>query len=291
MYRESEMTIWFASGVGLSRFVRPVLGTSWPVLLVVMGLWIFVWPWSQRQSAELRERFEKRSDLSRVAPGQFQTSSDGQRTFFFERDPSDNRTGRNVFILSNQGDAESVVTARSGHIQMEGDDRYLLLDQGQRNEQNRASGEKTLSRFDSYKIEAGERVLSDDTNLPPKARPTIELIFSPGAQFQGELVWRLGLVLGCCNFLLLGIGLAANNPRRANNLHLVLALLTFVVYYNIINLTQAWVGAGKVGLGTALIGAHGGAFVLSLGLLWWRDHRRTVTRQWRINKRRQGTPS
>jgi lipopolysaccharide export system permease protein len=70
-----------------------------------------------------------------------------------------------------------------------------------------------------------------------------------------------------------------------------LALLTFVVYYNIINLTQAWVGAGKVGLGTALIGAHGGAFVLSLGLLWWRDHRRTVTRQWRINKRRQGTPS
>src|SRR5882757_8457287 len=25
MYRDSEMTIWFASGAGLSRFVRPVL--------------------------------------------------------------------------------------------------------------------------------------------------------------------------------------------------------------------------------------------------------------------------
>ena len=27
MYRDSEMAIWFASGVGLSRFVRPVLRT------------------------------------------------------------------------------------------------------------------------------------------------------------------------------------------------------------------------------------------------------------------------
>ena len=34
MYRDSEMVIWFASGVGLSRFVRPVLRTTWPVLLV-----------------------------------------------------------------------------------------------------------------------------------------------------------------------------------------------------------------------------------------------------------------
>ena len=35
MYRDSEMAIWFASGVSLNRFVRPVLRTGWPVLLVV----------------------------------------------------------------------------------------------------------------------------------------------------------------------------------------------------------------------------------------------------------------
>src|SRR4029079_9501683 len=28
MYRDSEMAVWFASGVGLTRFVRPVLRTS-----------------------------------------------------------------------------------------------------------------------------------------------------------------------------------------------------------------------------------------------------------------------
>ena len=34
LYRESEMTIWFASGIGLSRFVKPVLRFAWPVLAV-----------------------------------------------------------------------------------------------------------------------------------------------------------------------------------------------------------------------------------------------------------------
>src|SRR4029453_4604021 len=45
MYRDSEMAIWFSSGVSLQRFVRPVLRTSWPVLLVVGVLMAFVWPW------------------------------------------------------------------------------------------------------------------------------------------------------------------------------------------------------------------------------------------------------
>ena len=79
MYRDSEMAIWFASGVSITRFVRPVLRTSWPVLLVVMALALFVWPWVNQRSVELRDRFERRSDLSRVAPGQFQTSNDGSR--------------------------------------------------------------------------------------------------------------------------------------------------------------------------------------------------------------------
>jgi lipopolysaccharide export system permease protein len=272
MYRESEMSIWFASGVSLTRFVRPVLRTSWPVLIVVLLLALFVWPWVNQKSVELRDRFERRSDLSRVAPGQFQSSSDGKRVFFIERDPSDERTGRNVFILSQLGDVESVTTAKSGRIVLENDERFLTLDRGQRNEQNMKTHEKTLSRFEGYKVQAGERVLSSTDELPPKARPTAELLMTPKAPFQGELVWRLGLILGGANLLLLAIGLAETNPRRASNWNLLFALMAFVIYYNVINLTQAWVASGKVGMGAALIVAHGGAFGLALALIWWREH-------------------
>lgn len=271
MYRESEMAIWFSSGVGLTRFVAPVLRVSWPALLVIGVLALFVWPWQNQRSVELKERFEQRSDLSRVTPGQFQTSSDGTRVFFIERDTVDSRTGRNVFILDSRPDGESVTSARSGHIEMQGDDRFLILTRGQRNDENLHSGEKTLARFEGYRVQAGEKVLSSMDNLPPKARSTLDLLLEPTPRHQGQLAWRLGLLLGAANLTLLGIGLSASNPRRASNWNLLFALLAFVVYYNVINLTEAWIAGGKASMGAALVVAHGGTFVIALVLLWWRE--------------------
>ena len=80
------------------------------------------------------------------------------------------------------------------------------------------------------------------------------------------------MLLAAANLLLLGIGLAATNPRRASNWNLLFALLGFVVYYNLVNLSQAWVASGRFGMALALLGLHGGVFALALALLWWRDH-------------------
>jgi len=271
MYRESEMTIWFASGIGLSRFVRPVLRMAWPVLLVVVVLELLIWPWGNQNSAQLRERYEKRSDLSRVAPGQFQTSRDGSRVFFIERDSEDGRTGRNVFILSNQGETESVTTSSKGHIELGDSDRFLVLDRGQRNEVNKASGDKTLARFEQYKVLADSQVLRSADKLPPKAMATLDLLRTPNARNQGELTWRFGMILCSVNMVLLGIGLSATNPRRASNWNLLFALLSFVVYFNMVNLSTSWVSNGRMGLGPALLSVHGGAFLIAMALMWLRD--------------------
>jgi len=267
-----------------------VLRVAWPVLLVIGVLALFVWPWQNQRGVELKERFERRSDLSRVTPGQFQTSSDGTRVFFIERDATDARTGRNVFILSSLPNSESVTSAHTGRIEMVGDDRFLRLTLGQQNEENLRTGEKTLARFDTYSARAGERVLSSMDQLPPKARASIELLLEPTPRNQGELVWRLGLLLGAANMVLLGIGLSASNPRRASNWNLLFALLTFAIYYNVINLSQAWVAGGKIGMGAALVAAHGGAFVIALGLLWWRENanRRGL---WRARLAARATPA
>jgi lipopolysaccharide export system permease protein len=280
MYRDSEMAIWFASGVSLSRFVRPVLRTSWPVLLVVGLLLIFVWPWGNRSSQELRDRYQQRSDLSRVAPGVFQTSSDGSRVFFVERESDDGVNARNVFILSTQPRGETVTSARSGRLEAQGDDRYLVLERGQSNVVDRASGERTLSSFETYRVLASEHAARAVQARPPKVMPTLELLNQPTAINQGELTWRLGLLLGAGNLLLLAIGLSATNPRRASNWNLMFALLTFVVYYNLINLSQAWVAGGRVDMVVALLAVHGGVFLLALALIAWREQS-AVLRLWK----------
>ena len=293
MYRASEMTIWFASGVSLHRFVPPVLKTSWPVLLVIAVLALFVWPWQNERTAQLREVFERRSDLSRVAPGQFQSSGDGQRTFFFEGAASDTTSGRNVLIVDSRGSIEAVTTARSGHIDSTGDGRFVVLDNGQRNEQDASNGQKTLSRFERFRSLAGERVVDPREVLPPKARPTMQLLREPSALNHGELVWRLGLVLAAGNMLLLGVGMSASNPRHASNWNLLFALLGFFAYYNFINLTQAWVSAGRLGLGAALLATHGSALAMGMSLLWWREHGASgvAMARRRVRRRRRAAPA
>jgi lipopolysaccharide export system permease protein len=271
MYRESEMVIWFASGVGLARFVRPVLRAAWPVLLVVTLLVLFAWPWGNRQSVELRDRYAQRGDLARVAPGVFQSSRDGRRVFFIERS-ADGVNARNVFILTQSERGEAVTSAKSGRLELDGDDRFLVLERGQRNDVNLADGTRTLASFDSYRVLAGERAVREAERRSPRIVPTIDLIREPTLQHQGELTWRLGLALGAANLVLLGIGLAATNPRRASNWNLLFALLAFAVYYNLVTLSQSWVASGRVPMLPALLGVHGATFAAALALLWWRDH-------------------
>jgi len=126
MYRDSEMVIWFAAGVGLLRVVGPVLRLAWPVLLVVALLALFVWPWGNRQIEELKFRYEQRSDLARITPGQFQVSSDGRRVFFVDRDAGDGDFARNVFVLERRDDGESVTSARSGRVEMDAGQRAAI---------------------------------------------------------------------------------------------------------------------------------------------------------------------
>jgi lipopolysaccharide export system permease protein len=147
-----------------------------------------------------------------------------------------------------------------------------VLDRGQRNEFDAATGERALARFESYRVLMDQTQNVTSVTLPPKALPTLDLLDKRSALNDGELCWRLGLFLGACNLTLLGIGLSPVNPRRGGNWNLVLALLGFVVYFNLINLTQSWVAGRRLSLEAALGGLHGLAFLCALALIWWRDH-------------------
>ena len=172
MYRDSEMAIWFSSGVALTRFIAPVLRMCWPVLLVVAVLVLLVWPWGNRSSAELRERYEQRSDLSRVTPGVFQTSRDGSRVFFIEKssDEAVNAQGR---VRAGQRRARRV--ADVGARRTRGNDRQRPFpgarQRAAQRSSDRQSGERTLASFARYQILAGEQQVQRASNRSPKTCP------------------------------------------------------------------------------------------------------------------------
>ncbi len=265
LYLDSEMVIWLASGKGLRAFLSPVLRFAWPMLLTVAVLVLLVWPWSNAQISELRERFERRGDLERVSPGLFQESSSGQRVFFVDKDSVENKQGKNVFISATDHGKQTMTSAKSARIDMIDDERFLMLERGQLVEQTLGEPDFKVSEFQVYGTRIGQDV-KVAANAPPKAVDTLRLIQYPSLAHQGELAWRLGIVLAAFNLLVAGLAVTSANPRVGRGGNLALALFIFIIYYNFINLGQSWISAGQVQLTHYLMTLHGG--MLCMSLLW-----------------------
>ena len=62
------------------------------MLLVIAALALFVWPWANQQTQELRTATSSAPTSTRVAPGQFQESASGTRVFFIDKDTPDDKS-------------------------------------------------------------------------------------------------------------------------------------------------------------------------------------------------------
>jgi lipopolysaccharide export system permease protein len=267
MYRDSEMVVWFTSGQGLAGFLRPLFRFAWPVLLVVTLLSLFVWPWSNQQTRDMQIRYEQRSDLDRIAPGQFQESSSGNRVFFIDREVQGEQASNNVFIAATEKGKSSITTARSGRLETRENAQFLILENGQRLENVIGQSALKVSDFEEYGTKTGDsNAFSQDT---PAANllSTRDLIKAPTPGNLSELAWRFGMALSALNFVILALALASGNPRSGRSGNLIFVLLSFVVYNNLVSLGQGWIVAGLIGFGNFLLLLHGGVFLLGLGWL------------------------
>ena len=277
MYRDSEMIIWFSSGRSLGNFLGPVLRFAWPILLVITLLVLFVWPWTNLQTSELRDRFTSRGDLQRIAPGEFQESSSGKRVFFIDKDTADGTEGRNVFISSTEDNGSEIVTsANSGKVEPVGDRSFLVLRKGQRLESSPVTQRIKVSEFEEYGAQVGVSVIQRNGSDALKARSTLRLITEPDLGNKGELVWRIGVALTAINLVLLAVATTVSNPRAGRSGNMMFTLFAFVLYFNLLNIGERMVASGRVNFGAMLIGLHGTVFLLCLTWLYKRHYNFSV---------------
>lgn len=279
MYKDSEMVIWFGSGRGLASLLNPLLRFAWPILVVIAVLAFVVLPWAFGRIEDLRDRYEKRGDIARIEPGQFQESASGDRVFFIEKNTDNKQTGNNVFIATNEDGKETVTSARSGHIETLGQDKFLILQNGQRLEKSRGKTDLTVSMFERYGVRVGADDVSARSYVPSSSLSTRELLLHLTDQNLAELSWRLGLVLAAFNFVVIGIAAAGTNPRVGRTANLGFAFLIFVAYFNFLLLGKSWVESGQVRFGPHLMAVHGGALFFSL--LWLAKRNNNWVWHWR----------
>ena len=291
LYTDSEMVIWFSSGVGLSSLLRPLVRFAWPILLAVATLALFVLPWANRQIEDMKAQYESRGDLERVQPGQFQESAGGNRVFFVEKNLLSQNTASNVFVATTENGKETVTSARRGRTELIGNDRFLILENGQRLESSIGKADLRLSEFAKYSILVAQDPLGTNVDVPLNTRPTLELLRNPTPYNWGEIAWRIGFVLAALNLMVMALAATRVNPRVGRSGNLFLSLLLFQVYLNLLTLGQNWIAAGQIGFAAFNLLLHGGA--LAVSLLWLA--KRHFNWDWRLNFKkflpRQGKPT
>lgn len=266
MYRDSEMVIWFGAGRGLAALLQPLFRFAWPVLLVIMALAVLVLPWSNQRIEILKEQYEKRGDIERVEPGQFQESAGGKRVFFVEKNADGKDSGSNVFIATTEAGKETITSARRGLIQHVDKDRFLVLSNGQRLEHGVGKTEFKISEFEEYKTKVDSDVLANTDSVPVNTRPTLALLQDLSPPNLAELSWRIGLFLAAINFVIIGTAVSSANPRVGRSANMIFSLFAFVLYNNLLNLGQNWIASGKFTFTAYVLVLHGS--VLLMGVFW-----------------------
>ena len=278
-YRESEMVVWFASGLSLSDWVKPALQIAVPVAAVVAVLTLFASPWSHRQIEDYRARFDMRSEISQITSGDFLELDGGNRVIFVEPSTVDPDELGEVFARITGPNWHAVINAQSAHTeQAPNGDRFLVLVDGTRYEIKPGQAQARITTFDAFAIRlespnAGEtleqaRARALDNR---KARPTLMLLGDDVARSDGQLMWRLAIPLATINLALLAIPLGAVNPRVGRTFDLLIAGLVALLYMNLINASHGWINNSLLPFGVGVWLVHGLFFSLTVGLFWWRS--------------------
>ncbi|OWW22380.1 LPS export ABC transporter permease LptF [Noviherbaspirillum denitrificans] len=270
-YQDSEMVVWFASGLSLSRWIKPVLTFGLPIIVAVIALSFFVTPWANRQSAEFRERFQKREDISKVSPGRFQESSSADRIFFVEGVSGDATKVQNVFVNTVKDGRNSIVVAQEGSVVVdERGDKFLVMNQGRRYDGMTTQADFRVMEFERYGVLVARQSQALVGDQSARSLSTPELLADMNNFNAGELLWRISLPLMGLLLMLLAIPLSFANPRGGRSANLLIALLLFIIYSNMASVFQAAVVQKRLAFEAAWWPLHLVAAIMIVLLFSWR---------------------
>ncbi|HID48024.1 MAG TPA: LPS export ABC transporter permease LptF [Chromatiales bacterium] len=270
LYRDNEMAVLAACGYGPFQVLRPVLLVAVLVagLQALFSLWLG--PWGSAQGERLVMLSRESVNIEGVTPGRFRNLPQGLGVVYVERINDDRTRIFNIFAETRQQGRSTLLVAESGHMVNDPrtGDRYLVLENGYRYE-------GTPGRDNFAVIGFGRHGLRIEDGAPPdvvhrnRAMPTRSLLGSSDLHRQVELQWRFSSVFACLVLAVLAVPLSRTSPRSGRYARLVLAVVVYLFFNNLLTLARGWLDHGKIPVALGLWWLHGVVLLLGLGLILW----------------------
>ena len=255
-YRDSEMVIWFSSGLSINSWIKPVMTFAIPVVALIAILSLYIMPLGTQKGEDYWAQLESRDELAAISPGVFKESSNADRVYFVESFDALGNIVKNIFVQSSQHQKLGVMVATQGSRYVaDNGDTFLLMQNGTRYQGAAGSPEFSTTEFEKYAI----RVKTVEVKKQPVrtiSKSSKELLEDKNNANSAELHWRIAIPLSALILTLLAIPLSALDPRAGRSFNFALALIIYIIYNNLLSIMQAMIAKGRIYPGIGLWPVH-----------------------------------
>ena len=271
-YRDSEMVIWFSSGLSITSWIKPVLSFAIPIVILISLLSLFVMPWATSKGEDYKVQLESRDELSAISPGTFKESANAERVYFIESFDELGNIVKNIFVQSiHQQKLGVIVAANGSRYDEKNGDKFLLMQNGTRYQGTRDKPEFSTTSFEKYalRVEAAE---VKQKPIQTISKSTKELFENKDNANNAELQWRFAIPISALILTFLAIPLSALDPRSGRSINFVFAIVIYIIYNNMLSIMQAWLAQGKMSASIGLWPVHFLFSMMAIYLFYRRAH-------------------
>jgi lipopolysaccharide export system permease protein len=257
-YKDSEMVIWFSSGLGLTNLIKPIIIFSLPIIILIASLSLYISPWAVYKAEQFKKGLKSRDELATITPGIFKESKSDNRIFYVEGFSELGNVVKNIFVQSIQNGKVGVIIANEGErIENKRGENYIVMKEGRRYEGQSNSQEFSTTYFTEYGVlieKEARKIISIGEVY--EAKSTLELLASDSSRYKAELYWRISLPISALLLVFLAIPLSVINPRSGRSVNIIMALLLFVIYNNLLGVSHSIVSIGNTKIWYGLWPVH-----------------------------------
>jgi lipopolysaccharide export system permease protein len=267
-YRDSEMTVLAACGVGLMHFLRPVMLIGLALGVVVMAASFYTTPLSVRQIERVKTQSAQRTEPHQVAPGVF-TESGGTGKILYAERVQRNGDLEGIFISSLEEGNRGVLVAKSGRpfTDSKTGDKFVALREGMLYEGEPGVANYRMVEFSVYNLRLEPQAI-DEPLVPLAGQPNLALLGQSGnPKANAELHWRLGKTIVLFVLALYAMVFAYTDTRRGRMSSFFVAIVVFFVYSNLLGIGETMLQKRSVPQALGLWWVHGGMVLMAVYLL------------------------
>ena len=289
LYRESEMAVFAASGLSMTGLLRPLLLLALPLALVMGLISFWLAPAAVRLAQSLVLQANRSLIIAGLEPGRFVELPNNDGVMYVEAMSADGVKFKKMFVASERSERYdkraagapgepapvppvriNVITAADGELyhDLNGAERYLRLNDGFRVEGVVGEDNYRLLRFERNDVRLSESEPDANAEAVKRAAPTSVLLRSDDLVQRTELHWRLAAPISTLVLILLALPLSKSSPRQPRYAGLIIAGLSWAIYYAFMNIARNQLVSGKLSFALGMWWVHVPVLLIALYLLW-----------------------